>query len=195
MIKEEYIATIVENCGSGHKFGSIMHANTPEGLKDEVVHYLETEKDERDLDIDYDEGDILLACLHGNESSGPDIINVKDWDTEFILLTKKICITVDDEIPIHVLTELYEDDGQASAHSSIYTDLNEARTALREGYEETRSKGDINQKIYPGMFSNATDEELCDGCLEDHIFPDHINVWDGNGYAYEGRIVEKKLKL
>lgn len=195
MIKEAYIATIVESCGTGDKFGGIMHANTPEGLKDEIVRYLETEKNERDLDIDYNEGDILLACLHGNESSGPDIINVKDWDTEFILLTKKICITVDDEIPVHVLTELYENDGQASADSSIYTDLESARAALRAGYEETRSKGDINQKIYSGMFSNTTDEELCDGYLEDHIFPDHINVWDGNGDAYEGRIVEKKLKL
>lgn len=200
MIKDIYIATIVENCGSGENFGSILHADTPEGLKEEIVNYLETEVNERDLDIDYDDGDILLACIHGNEQSGPDIINVKDWDTEFLLLTKKVCVSVEEKVKktIFTVTTQYEDqsNGENTASSRSFPSREEARKYLKDCYDCTRQSGHINDPVVlPGLFADRCDAELCDGNLQDYIQPDHITVWDGQGCSFEGKITKQEIEF
>ena len=78
----EHIASITERCG---------HSGTPEGLAKEVIKYLETEENERELGLEYDEKDIVEEC-YGNETSGPMVVAAKDWDTEFIISTKRIVI-------------------------------------------------------------------------------------------------------
>lgn len=87
----EHIASITESCGNGESFGCILHSGTPEGLAKEIVRYLETEENERELGLEYDEKDIVEEC-YGNETSGPMVVAAKDWDTEFIISTKRIVI-------------------------------------------------------------------------------------------------------
>jgi len=60
-------------------------------LAKEVIKYLETEENERELGLEYDEKDIVEEC-YGNETSGPMVVAAKDWDTEFIISTKRIVI-------------------------------------------------------------------------------------------------------
>ena len=87
----EHIASITERCGNGESFSCILHSGTPEGLAKEVIKYLETEENERELGLDYDKERITDEC-HGNEASGPLCVEAKDWDTEFIISTKRIVI-------------------------------------------------------------------------------------------------------
>ena len=88
------VAAVVEIDGDGDAFPCIYAATSPEKLLPQVVRHLETEKNERKLDITYDE-DKLLDELHGNILSGPMRIPVRDWDTEFLISSETI--TVDSE--------------------------------------------------------------------------------------------------
>lgn len=90
--KDVYVATVIEN-DPDQSFASHYHGDSPEELLQKVKKHLQTECDERDLHLEYDEKE-LLSELHGNEDSGPFRIIVKDWDTEFLVSAKKIVVTL-----------------------------------------------------------------------------------------------------
>lgn len=90
--KDVYVATVIEN-DPDQIFASHYHGDSPEELLQQVKKHLQTECDERDLHLEYDEKE-LLSELHGNEESGPFRIIVKDWDTEFLVSAKKIVVTL-----------------------------------------------------------------------------------------------------
>lgn len=87
-----YIVTMVEICSDGDVFTSILHDETPGGALDQVKAYLETEANERDLNFQYDEKDLLGEIEHGNETSGPFIFSETSWDSDFRAATKRICV-------------------------------------------------------------------------------------------------------
>lgn len=87
-----YVATVIELDSDGQANGEILHADTPEGLRDEIVRYLETERNDRDLDIDTGGEAILTACRFGNTTSGPERIEDVESGVEFLIYAKRIAI-------------------------------------------------------------------------------------------------------
>ena len=82
-----YVATVIEVDESGDVFTSIHTAKNPQEVADEVVRHLETEIGEREMELEFSPGDILLAVIHGNETSGPECIEASDRDVTFFIAT------------------------------------------------------------------------------------------------------------
>lgn len=80
-----YVATIIERNESGDTFASILHAFTPKALFGEVIKYLLTEENERGIDMNFNEDELLNDLTVGNEQSGLFRIECENADTEFLV--------------------------------------------------------------------------------------------------------------
>ena len=195
MKKDIYIAAITEIDNGADHYGGILTSDTPQGLCAEVERFLKVEEDERHLGIRFDPESFLPTCTYGNGHSLPEEIEAGDGDVTFVIHTSKVTVEMTAKVQLHNVTEVYDSDGNVTFSSKSYTDPEKAKQHLRDSFDDLFSKGDVNRKIYPGMFSRNGRDELCDGNLEDHVRPDHVTVWDGQGCSYEGKIDEQEIEL
>ena len=201
MYKEIFVATVIE-LHNGEEFAKFLEADSPERLSAEILNYLKGEAEESILKLLIDEDKILEACKEGNhpDVNGPDYIRIADSEDYFVLLTKKIPVTIPEsnKRTVFVVTKQYVDlnHGENTSRSKVFTTRKQAREHLKECYDSTRSPGHINEPlVLPGMFYDKSDSELCDGDLEGNITPDCIEVWDGNGCSFTGSVNEQEIEF
>ncbi len=85
-----FVAAVIERNGNGDTFASILNSYTTEGIFDEVLKYLLTEENERNIDLNFDEDALKHDLSVGNEDDGPFSIECENWDTEFLVAAKVI---------------------------------------------------------------------------------------------------------
>lgn len=201
MYKEIFVATVIE-LHNGEEFAKFLEADSPERLSAEILNYLKEEAEECNLKLLIDEDKILEACKEGNQPdvNGPDYIRIADSEDYFVLLTKKIPVTIPEsnKRTVFVVTKQYVDlnHGENTSRSKVFTTREQAREHLKECYDSTRSPGHINEPlVLPGMFYDKSDSELCDGDLEDNVTPDYIEVWDDSGCSFTGSVNEQEIEF
>lgn len=197
MKKKLYIATVAETDGDGRHYGAIYTDSTAEKVCDKVLKYLRTEEQKYSGKINYDESDILAACITGNEKKGPEIFQSNIGNgTEYVIYTKVKELTITGTVKKYLVTELFCNEGDETAHSLLFNTADEANAHIMGSYNSLFSEGIVNDPAeFPGMFHDTPREALCDGMLDMHVNWDHITVWDDRDHYYEGAFSEVDVNI
>lgn len=90
-----YTATLIEMNEDGETYSTILHADTPEDLMNNIIKQLETECDERGFVYYFNAENLMNDLRYGNEQRGPFHIRIKNSDTEFLVSSKKLSIKIE----------------------------------------------------------------------------------------------------
>lgn len=90
-----YTATLIEMNEDGETYSTLLHADTPEDLMNNIIKQLETECDEREFVYYFNTENLMNDLRYGNEQRGPFHIRIKNADTEFLVSSKKLSIKIE----------------------------------------------------------------------------------------------------
>ena len=90
-----YTATLIEMNEDGETYSTILHADTPVDLMNNIIKQLETECDERGFVYYFNAESLMNDLRHDNEQRGPFHIRIKNSDTEFLVSSKKLSVKIE----------------------------------------------------------------------------------------------------